>query len=384
MIYAIIDTNVWIYLSNGHGLDTEKSEKNPHVRMLTELKNRVLSKQVTILSNDIIMEEWKRNEKHTRKLIEQLRQHKTEASNRLKNKIKKNPNTSVADIYAEIQNIDQQIVLNEKHIKNVEDLLMNHTVKYPITDNSYILGAKQAIKKMAPFQGKKSNSMADFIILLSGTEYIKNHACIELTEDLKIYSMNYFISGNTTDFASPTDKDVIHDDLSTFIIETETKFCNNLGSFLNELSGTLIFDDDDLEDYNNYILNNDIFVPCSVCRDEDLGYVDFNNHIEIRDERYPLYDRNQLRLEFDTRTPEEMNSKSYIETEEGYCGNCSSHFIRCAICGEPIYVDLYSEDDYECDSCSAVYQVKVKLDRKGDIETINYLLLKESISEDDN
>lgn len=378
MIYATIDTNAWIYLANGYGLDKEKDDKTPHIRMLNELKNCVNSGLITLLSNDIIVEEWHRNKKNASSYIETLYRKKYDAEHRLK-KIIKAGNADVATIRAEISDIEARIAHNELHLNNVEDMLLNNTIKCPISDQVYIDSAKQAIKKLAPFKGKKSNSMADMVILLSGIEYIKKNCDVTpdfFSDDYHLYATNYFVSNNKTDFSSSEDESTIHEDLKDYLNETGTQYCSNLGALLNEVTQIALFNETDLQDFDDYTGYDIEFIECPKCFNPDLGYIDFSNKIKIRNEKYPLFDERQLRFSFDTRTIEELNREAYSETIEGYCRNCCSHFIICTECDAIVPIDYHSEEIFICDDCGASYRISARQDRKGNIEDIDYILLK--------
>lgn len=386
MIYATIDTNAWIYLANGHGLDKEKDDKTPHIRMLNALKDCVDSGLLTLLSNDIIIEEWNRNKKNASSYIEKLYNKKTDAEHRLKKTIKAG-GVDAATIRAEISDIEARIAHNELHLNNVEDMLLNHTIKCPISDQVYIDSAKQALKKLAPFKGRKSNSMADMVILLSGIEYIKKNCNVIpdfFPDNLHIYATNYFVSNNKEDFSSSKDENMIHEDLKDYLDETGTQYCRNLGALLNEVSQITLFDETDLQDYDDYTGYDSELIDCPICCDPNLGFIDFSNKIKIRNEKYPLFDERQLRFSFDTRTIEELNRKAYSETMEGYCENCCSHFIICTECDSIVSIDYHSEEDSICDDCGAIYRIIVRQDKKGNIEHIDYILLKNEEGEEEN
>lgn len=378
MTYLIIDTNAWIYLCNAYGMTKDATGEYPHIKMFNALKDMTLSHKIIILSNDIILAEWNRNKEHSRDYIKKLQAQRQERINRLKAREIRNDPDKIAEINADIRRLNILIEKNEQHIVNVEDSLLNHTEKYDITNNSKIVSADQAIAKKAPFCGKKSNSMADMVILLSGVEYIVNHCVFYKDDDLgiKVYANNYFVSANKTDFSSPKDETVIHDDIKPYLSETSTGYYSNLGNLINDLSDRQILDDEDLQDYNTYSSD---YTPCPFCPDEHLGTIHFSEPLKIRDERYPLHNPEQLRFSFDTIQLEELNRNAYVEIREGRCEGCGSYFIQCACCGEAISIDFCSpEKEYVCDTCLTVYRVRVKFGRKGDIENVNYSLLVEN------
>lgn len=85
MIFLILDTNIWLYLANGFDSDKNTHEHNlhqeSHIALLQRLKNAVETGEVRILINDIILDEWKRNEAVSQTLISILERKKEDIKN---------------------------------------------------------------------------------------------------------------------------------------------------------------------------------------------------------------------------------------------------------------------------------------------------------------
>lgn len=257
----------------------------------------------------------------------------------------------------------------------MEQLLISCTIQYPITDLSKIQSADQAIAKKAPFTGKKSNSMADMVILLSGLEFIKSNYGIELFPSLIAYPQSYFVSANKDDFSSKEDESLIHSDIEPFLQSSETQYRINLGTLINELFSEPVLSEHDIQDFDEYMDASENLVACPDCDEDHYGFIDFNSPVTIRDMNHPLYDINQLRFEFDTSSTEELNKRAYLKSFEGHCNSCGGVYFLCPICEEIVPIEY--EEDSVCPSCESIYHTKVI--RNNDvIEDIEYTLLKDS------
>lgn len=373
----ILDTNAWIYMCNAHPFQKDENGRYPHIKMFNSLVDLVENKNVVILTNDLILAEWDRNKAAARNYIKRLEGAKGEKENRLKKKEVRSNLEESEKIRSEIRVIESLIDENEKHILNVEQFLKDKTTKYPITDTSKIIAANQAIAKKAPFTGKKSNSMADMVILLSGIEYIKNTYGIEIWKDEIIYPTSYFVSGNKTDFSNKENESIIHEDIAPFLESITMEYYINLGEFINQLSDTNILTDSDIQDYNNFVYGD--VEPCPLCDDDLDAYIYFTKKIQVRDESKPLYNDDQLRFSFIKETTDELNEQAYIETYEGSCSWCGTRYMQCCVCGEMLEVD----DEFECDECGSIYRTTVAYREKDIIYDLNYFLLAPQDTEDD-
>lgn len=374
MIYLIIDTNAWIYMCNAHGLSKIGQDECHHIKMFNSLKRLVDEGRVIILSNQIIIAEWQRNKKHCYEFIEHLKNRKKDIEHKIrKSNFEGDPEEKEKQKEKLIE-AERLITINEQHIDNVEQLLIGHTIHYPITDLSKIQSADQAIAKKAPFTGKKSNSMADMVILLSGLEFIKSNYGTELFPDHIAYPVSYFVSANKNDFSSKEDETLIHKDIEPFFQSSETQYRTNLGTLINELFSEPVLSELDIQDFDEYMDASENLVACPNCDENYYGFIDFKNPITLRDMNYPLYDKDQLRFDFETLSTEELNERAYLKSFEGHCNSCWETFIICPICDEVVHIE-YGEDSV-CTGCESVYRTKVT-GEKG-LDGVEYTLLKNS------
>lgn len=374
MIYLIIDTNAWIYMCNAHGLSKIGQDECHHIKIFNSLKRLVDEGRVIILSNQIIIAEWQRNKKHCYEFIEHLKNRKKDIEHKIrKSNFDGDPEEKEKQKEKLIE-AERLITINEQHIDNVEHLLIGRTIHYPITDLSKIQSADQAIAKKAPFTGKKSNSMADMVILLSGLEFIKSNYGTELFPDHIAYPVSYFVSANKNDFSSKEDETLIHKDIEPFFQSSETQYRTNLGTLINELFSEPVLSELDIQDFDEYMDASENLVACPNCDESYYGFIDFKNPITLRDMNYPLYDNDQLRFDFETLSTEELNERAYLKSFEGHCNSCWETFIICPICDEVVHIE-YGEDSV-CAGCESAYRTKVT--REKGLDGVEYTLLKNS------
>lgn len=352
MIYLILDTNIWIYLANSYNPKNENYEDGLHFRLVKALKRLIDSGDFIILTNDIIVEEWQRNKAVAEKLIE--KHEKTLQGNKgsIKN-IKKYLDVAEKEKIDEIfgkysDNIQKAIQDNERHIAEVEDLLINKTEKIEIPDDIKVKAANRAIDKLAPFKGDKSNSMADAIILLSSIEYLKNisrrQSWEETEEDFYVFPESMFVTNNKGDFANPDNENEAHPELKPLLEEVQMKYEMNIGKIINKAHADLLAYEEiqQIERELNYEYEKNL-VFCEDCF-PDLEKMIFDNTVEfgepfqIRNEMIERIDPNQLRL-FELESTQKVVSKEEprrvdINTVQlGNCNYCNSEYLKCQYCG---------------------------------------------------
>lgn len=210
MRYIFLGTNNWIYLSNGFNILNNKHDEL-HFKVFDLIKKRVNDGSLTVLTNRLILEEWARNKQHCKNQIKELKDRQHAYLSTLKN-IKK----VVDDVGKKLSEaLESKIQRHESHINDVEEFLMTKTTQIDIPDHIKVKAADLATEKKAPFIGDKKNSMADALILLSSIEHIEKFCGVKLfggDSKTVVYPENYFVSGNSGDFSSPTNKEIIHPD----------------------------------------------------------------------------------------------------------------------------------------------------------------------------
>lgn len=268
--FIFLDTNNWIYLSNGFNILSNKHDEL-HLKIFDTIKKRVNDGSLVFLINDIVIDEWNRNKSEAENQIIAI-QNKYKAYLNSLNVIQefiscnRKRITKLKKVLEEKYN--EKIQRHRDHIKSVEEFLLKETVKIDISDKNKIEASNLALAKKAPFIGDKKNSMADALILLSSIEYIYENEKIDISlfseikekqlyfpesyfmstnedefssfddkeiihPDLESYQQNissklnfpesYFVSSNKGDFSSPEDKEIIHPDLESYLQKTNTK-----------------------------------------------------------------------------------------------------------------------------------------------------------------
>ena len=207
MRYIFLDTNNWIYLSNGFNILSNKHDEL-HFKVFDLLRKRTGDGSITILINGLIIEEWQRNKRHCKKQVEDLSRALGANEGTVKNigkLIGGEGKDAAAMLVTHMQSFYQpKIARHEKHIDEVEQFLQNQTFVIEITDAVKVKASDQALQKKAPFIGDKKNSTADAVILLSSIEHIKTNCGVKPFgpgSATVFYPENYFVSSNSGDFS---------------------------------------------------------------------------------------------------------------------------------------------------------------------------------------
>lgn len=238
----LIDTCVW--------LDLAKDTSNKAIIMT--LKSLIENNNIKILLPSIIKEEFLRNKK---KIIDNS---KKKISRELKNvkeivnqyDLSDNKSTilnSLTDINYKLPMlsdlISEQIELIWKLIESIDELEIN--------DNDKIKSSDRALSLQAPFHNKKE-SMADSLII----ELFFRNTTIDDTYNY------YFITHNTNDFSSKTDKRIYHSDFENYFSIDNINYSTDLLSVLKSISPDMLDDitfeyewDEESRGFNE-ILNN--------------------------------------------------------------------------------------------------------------------------------
>lgn len=383
--FIFLDTNNWIYLSNGFNILSNKHDEL-HLKIFETIEKRVEEGSIAFLINDIVINEWYRNIDKAEEQIKAIKKkHKAYLDNL------KTIKTFIGKTLPEIDKIksilnekfDEKIQRHQNHIKSVENFLLNKTIKIEISDTCKIEASNLALAKKAPFIGDKKNSMADALILLSSIEYINLHEKIEhsqyngfakLKQRQTYFPESFFVSSNKGDFSSPDNKEIIHEDLEPYLQRTETKFFFTLGKLINSLEERFL-----TEEEQNIIEHFDDSEYCEICGFEYYPTIDYSDYFEIYDPDKNFIDRNQLTLDFPEQTlvknitESMMSPMTSIRTAK--CSHCSTEFFECD-CGELMQIDTY-DSEFECTgNCGRIYIVHADIDRKGMIHGIEIEIVK--------
>lgn len=380
--YIFLDTNNWIYLSNGFNVYSSKYEEL-HIKVFEIIEKRVKDNSIVFLTNDIIIQEWERNKSQASKQITDFKNKFDGHKDHLK-AIEKFIGTtdSVSEIES-LKNIieekyNEKIEKQKQHIKNVELFFKKHTLVIPIPDSARLTASNLAVEKKAPFIGEKQNSTADAIILLSSIEYLyENHKIpyFDLASKPAAESFyfpdSFFVSSNSGDFSSAKDRELIHDDLAPYLEKTKTKFYFSLGKLINALEEKFLSveEQDELEQIGNLDY-------CEFCH---FGIIHFSQYFEVFNPFNRYIDKDQYSLDFAEAELQELNisqnNSPMSKIATGECSECFAEFIQC----ECSAITRIKENNaiFECEgNCGLSYRVNADTDRKGVIYNLNYEIIK--------
>ena len=218
----LIDTCVW--------LDLAKDTSNKAIIMT--LKNLIEAKSVKILLPTIIKEEFLRNKS---KIIDNS---KKKISREIKNvkeivnqyELSDNKSTilsSLTDINHKLpilsDLISEQVELIWEIIESIDELEIN--------DSDKIKSSDRALSQKAPFRNKKE-SMADSLII---ELFFRNTKM----DDKYNY---HFITHNTNDFSSKTDKRIYHSDFENYFSINNINYSTDLLSVIKSISPDILDD----------------------------------------------------------------------------------------------------------------------------------------------
>lgn len=377
--YIFLDTNNWIYLSNGFDIYARK-HSDLSLRIFEIIKKRVEENNLTFLTNDIVLEEWERNKSQASQQIKELEKKINGYRGSLKSMHEfisdKNNCTEVENLSRILEEkYNEKVEKHKSHIENVDHFLKNSTVKIPISDVSKIEASDLALKKKAPFIGEKQNSMADALILLSSIEFIYENYRFSYTdlgsiEDTVYFPETFFVSSNNSDFCSPNDREIIHPDLEVYLMKTNTKFFFSLGKLINSLEVEFLTVEEQFElDHINYIMQ------CENCY---FNALEFSDYFEIFNPNKYYANKNQYLMDFegqldDPQLSEATSPMMNIRTAE--CANCFTQYIECE-CGE--MTEITEENIiFECQgNCGLHFRANADCSPKGIIDEVNYEIVK--------
>jgi len=370
-----LDTNIWIYLANSYNPKNKNYEDGLHFKLVESLIKLIDSGDFILLTNDIIIEEWNRNKEAAKKLIEKHK--KTVEGNEgsiknIKKQLEHEDKIKLNDIFQKYTDSIQKIIQdNERHIQEVEELLVNKSLKIEIPNEVKIIAADRAIKKMAPFKGDKSNSMADAIILLSSIEYLKKirDKLWKEEEFFPSYPESIFVTNNKGDFANPSNENEVHIELKPLLEKVEMKYEMNIGKVINKAHVDLIAYEEIKQIEKD--LDEEYWKSLTYCEecspDPEKMYVhniiEFEEPIQIKNELTEYYDPNQMKLfelqKIENSEGDEKIKKTDVDTIQlGSCTWCSSKYIKCQFCGGVNSIEEVLEDSkFECEGCYLVYEV---------------------------
>jgi hypothetical protein len=375
--YIFLDTNNWIYLSNGFNILSNKHDEL-HFKLFDFIKKHTANNNLVFLVNDIVFDEWERNKDSTENQIKNLI-NKLKSYNKNLNLIKPILNGEDDDTIEVLKGkvtikLKSIITQHQEHVKEVEEFLKTKTKKIEILDSIKITAADMAVNKKAPFIGEKKNSMADALILFSSINYIKCNLGFELPSPdgmILSYPESYFVSSNKGDFSNPNNREEIHADLKPLLDETRTKYYYTFAQLTRSIEAEFLTKEE--EEKLQFELDQH-YTSCDFC-DEVYDSVYISDPFMVTDENKVLVDNNQLEFSYDgaevMKNLKVNLEDSQSELREAKCNYCSAEYIVCQ-CGQFTFVENYNEI-FECKGeCGNSFIANADIDRKGLIHSIDY------------
>lgn len=244
MINIILDTNIWISFV----------AKDVPPGLISQLKDKIDKHEINLVTNEIILEEWRRNKDRTIKDVANNIKTTYQSAKKLAELLEGNEkdkfNDSIVSTFSKEQD---QIRLATNRVEEAEELLKKCQISQ-ITNEMRLRVVDWALQKKAPFK-KKNNSIGDALILLSSVEHCKA-STIGTTDSI-------FVSFNHDDYTDGNDIDKIHDELGELMTEANMTFTRNIGEALQmapQLIGSIDnyiewqierYTDGDYDEYSN-------------------------------------------------------------------------------------------------------------------------------------
>lgn len=190
MTNIVLDTNIWIYLTN----DT-------FFKLWLRFKEMKESGEIRVIVNDIILKEWARNKpttiKNLTKIIKDEYKSALNLSNYLSGDLRINYLQTISEYKDETNRIKKAI----ERVEEVEAFIKTCIIIIASEEQKLFI-AELAINKLPPFQNNKSN-FNDALILRNICEYAES-------EFPSAYDLIY-VSNNPDDFIDKNTKEVYKD-----------------------------------------------------------------------------------------------------------------------------------------------------------------------------
>lgn len=380
--YIFLDTNNWIYLSNGFNILSNKYDEL-HLKVFDIIKKRVEEGLLVFLVNDIVIEEWRRNKPQTENQIKDIENKYKSYKNSLKtikSFVKEGIDTELLKIKNELDStFEKKVNVLKNHVAEVEDFLLNKTQKIELDDKIKVEAANLALEKKAPFIGDKKNSMADALILLNSIEYLYQNQkttlppqTIDSETEVLFFPESYFVSSNKGDFSSEENKEKIHPDLTSKLEKTNTEFFFTLGKLINSLEEEFLTIEEE-----RAIEHADDSVYCVYCDSAYYPSVQFSEEFLIPDGNKGQNLIGQYRIDFGDNHNHDYKDEDFMSAiRTANCTFCGAEYIECT-CGELNFIEEYNKKFYCAGECGNVFIVHADIDRKGMVHDLQYEIVVE-------
>jgi|AntRauTorckE6833_2_1112554.scaffolds.fasta_scaffold00228_3 hypothetical protein len=233
MVSLIFDTDIWISFI----------AKDKPSGILDEIQQKVNNSEIVLLTNDVIIDEWKRNKEQTLKAAENIIQGTFKSAKKSFEYYSEEKQEKFDELISDFFESKEELIENAKlQVERTDELLLS-CEKTPISDEMKLQIIDWALEKRAPFHSK-NNSVGDALILLSSVNYLKEQT-IGITDSI-------FVSFNHTDFSKKENKDEIHEDLAALLDEANVKFTRHIGEAL-ELAPEM---NKEIAEYLDYMIDD--------------------------------------------------------------------------------------------------------------------------------
>ncbi|TGL35937.1 PIN domain-containing protein [Leptospira perdikensis] len=215
MIKIYIDTCVWLTICS----------KFKYRQITNKLISLATDRKISILTNDIILDEFIRNEEHVKKSYIQSFKSSVDQVKILYDFVSEEEKVLLQKLIAYAKSNEQKIIDKTNFsFQIVKNFLQSHlATKVTISPELRVKIIDLALEKRAPFHRNK-NSIADALHILSYKDYKEKNY-----KDGDVY---YFCTENTEDFSHPKNESKNHSDFDEIFNQTSSIYSTNIAEIL--------------------------------------------------------------------------------------------------------------------------------------------------------
>ncbi len=228
MVNLILDTDIWIAF-------IAKNNPSYILERLIEARD---NKEIELLSNEIIFQEWARNKDETIRSVTNAIKGYYNSARTLETLIPEAERQKMQEVTVHFKSEAELIKAATDRVNKTEELLHKCTIM-PVSAEMKLEAIDMALNKRAPFN-QKENSVGDALNLLSSAGYCKAKS-VDITNSI-------FVSFNHTDIADKGKKDELHNDLKKMFAEANIHYTRHIGEALH-LTAKMAQEVAEYEDY---------------------------------------------------------------------------------------------------------------------------------------
>lgn len=203
MVYLFLDTNLWLQFY-----------KKKYFEFFEDILSNVNDSEMVILSNEVIELEFSRNESGILSGIDKQVSDSLKQLKFIKSFVSEDYKSRLIEIIEGInKEKDVKIAEFQKRFQKVRKLLLNETLKIPVSEEVKNEVLKLGINNRKPFFENKKNGINDAIHFYSTCEFIVNKKNKGLNKVI-------FVSENVDDFAAGKERDkrnTLHPELQDYL-----------------------------------------------------------------------------------------------------------------------------------------------------------------------